>query len=77
MMLTSSRVDGARRREYCKLFEFGSALKFADTRSFKVEFGSPSVLLKNEKGFLRALVDESGDRDKLYAMVAAAGGSSA
>ncbi|KAM5539771.1 hypothetical protein V8D89_006584 [Ganoderma adspersum] len=37
-----------------------------------VEFGSPSELLKNEKGFLRALVDESGDRDKLYTMAAAA-----
>ncbi|PIL29334.1 ATP-binding cassette transporter [Ganoderma sinense ZZ0214-1] len=37
-----------------------------------VEFGSPSELLKNEKGFLRALVDESGDKDKLYEMAAAA-----
>ncbi|KAI0640442.1 P-loop containing nucleoside triphosphate hydrolase protein [Trametes meyenii] len=33
-----------------------------------VEFGKPSELLKNEKGFLRALVDESGDREKLYQM---------
>ncbi|KAM5539772.1 hypothetical protein V8D89_006585 [Ganoderma adspersum] len=41
-----------------------------------VEFGSPSELLKNEKGFLRAVVDESGDRDKLYAMAAAAEGQS-
>ncbi|KAI0758154.1 multidrug resistance-associated ABC transporter [Fomes fomentarius] len=32
------------------------------------EFGPPSELLKNEKGMLRALVDESGDRDKLYEM---------
>ncbi|KAM5539757.1 hypothetical protein V8D89_006570 [Ganoderma adspersum] len=37
-----------------------------------VEFGTPSELLRNEKGFLRALVDESGDKDNLYAMAAAA-----
>ncbi|KAH7922933.1 hypothetical protein BV22DRAFT_1197033 [Leucogyrophana mollusca] len=35
-----------------------------------VEFGSPAELLKNEEGMLRALVDESGDRDALYAMAA-------
>lgn len=34
----------------------------------QVEFGKPSELLENEKGLLRALVDESGDREKLYAM---------
>ncbi|KAH9939279.1 uncharacterized protein BXZ73DRAFT_99483 [Epithele typhae] len=33
-----------------------------------VEFGSPSELLKNEQGKLRALVDESGDKEKLYEM---------
>ncbi|KAJ6612652.1 P-loop containing nucleoside triphosphate hydrolase protein [Mycena sp. CBHHK59/15] len=33
-----------------------------------VEFDSPKVLLKNTKGKLRALVDESGDKEKLYAM---------
>ncbi|KAI1795060.1 hypothetical protein LXA43DRAFT_1080347 [Ganoderma leucocontextum] len=32
------------------------------------EFGSPVELLKNEKGMLRALVDESGDKEKLYEM---------
>ncbi|RDX55372.1 hypothetical protein OH76DRAFT_1428233 [Lentinus brumalis] len=32
------------------------------------EFGSPLDLLKNEKGMLRALVDESGDKEKLYEM---------
>ncbi|KAI0768312.1 P-loop containing nucleoside triphosphate hydrolase protein [Trametes elegans] len=37
-----------------------------------VEFGKPSELLKDEKGLLRALVDESGDREKLYAMAAGA-----
>ncbi|KAI0717852.1 P-loop containing nucleoside triphosphate hydrolase protein [Cerioporus squamosus] len=41
-----------------------------------VEFGKPNELLKNEKGLLRALVDESGDREKLYAMANAAAGAS-
>ena len=41
-----------------------------------MEFGKPSELLKNEKGMLRALVDESGDREKLYAMANATGSSS-
>ncbi|KAH9939277.1 uncharacterized protein BXZ73DRAFT_76000 [Epithele typhae] len=36
-----------------------------------VEFGAPTELLKNEKGTLRALVDESGDKEKLYDMVKA------
>ncbi|KAI0650859.1 multidrug resistance-associated ABC transporter [Trametes meyenii] len=40
------------------------------------EFGSPSELLQNEKGMLRALVDESGDKDALYAMAKAAAASS-
>ena len=31
-----------------------------------VEFDTPKNLLKNEKGFLRALVDESDDKDKLF-----------
>ena len=34
----------------------------------QAEFGAPSELLKNEKGVLRALVDESGDKEKLYEM---------
>ncbi|KAK7062494.1 ATP-binding cassette transporter [Favolaschia claudopus] len=33
-----------------------------------VEFDAPKELLKNPKGKLRALVDESGDKDNLYAM---------
>ncbi|KAJ7093000.1 hypothetical protein B0H15DRAFT_972793 [Mycena belliarum] len=33
-----------------------------------VEFDAPKVLLKNPKGKLRALVDESGDKESLYAM---------
>ncbi|KAI0746563.1 P-loop containing nucleoside triphosphate hydrolase protein [Daedaleopsis nitida] len=39
------------------------------------EFGKPSELLKNEKGLLRALVDESGDKEKLYTMATAASAS--
>ncbi|KII86961.1 hypothetical protein PLICRDRAFT_275537 [Plicaturopsis crispa FD-325 SS-3] len=35
-----------------------------------VEFDSPAALLQNENGMLRSLVDQSGDRDALYAMVA-------
>ncbi|KAH7319538.1 P-loop containing nucleoside triphosphate hydrolase protein [Rhizoctonia solani] len=33
-----------------------------------VEFDSPITLLQKEHGIFKALVDESGDRDKLYAM---------
>ncbi|KAH9848044.1 P-loop containing nucleoside triphosphate hydrolase protein [Lenzites betulinus] len=40
-----------------------------------VEFGKPSELLKNEKGLLRALVDESGDKEKLYGMANGASSS--
>lgn len=40
------------------------------------EFGKPSDLLKMEKGMLRALVDESGDKENLYAMAEGASVSS-
>ncbi|KAJ7668054.1 multidrug resistance-associated ABC transporter [Mycena rosella] len=36
-----------------------------------VEFGPPNELLRIQNGNLRALVDESGDRDALYAMAGA------
>ncbi|KAJ6589849.1 P-loop containing nucleoside triphosphate hydrolase protein [Mycena vulgaris] len=36
-----------------------------------VEFDSPKVLLKNKHGLLRALVDESGDKEALYEMAQA------
>ncbi|KAJ6521925.1 P-loop containing nucleoside triphosphate hydrolase protein [Mycena vulgaris] len=36
-----------------------------------VEFDSPKVLLKNKHGLLRALVDESGDKEVLYKMAQA------
>ena len=34
-----------------------------------VEFDSPEVLLQNEDSLLRALVEESADKDTLYATV--------
>ncbi|TCD61578.1 hypothetical protein EIP91_008233 [Steccherinum ochraceum] len=37
------------------------------------EFDKPSELLKNEKGLLRRLVDESGDRENLVAMASGSG----
>ena len=40
------------------------------TLCFQVEFGKPAELLQNEKGILRSLVDESGDKGNLYAMAA-------
>jgi ABC-type multidrug transport system fused ATPase/permease subunit len=33
-----------------------------------VEFDAPAALLKNDSGLLRALVEESADREELYAM---------
>lgn len=36
--------------------------------AWQVEFASPRELLKNKHGKLRALVDESEDRDVLLAM---------
>jgi ABC-type proline/glycine betaine transport system ATPase subunit len=40
-----------------------------------VEFDSPANLLKISDGYLRSLVDESGDRDVLYKMAEKAGKS--
>lgn len=34
----------------------------------QVEFDSPANLLKKENGFLRSLVEESGDKQHLYEM---------
>jgi ABC-type multidrug transport system fused ATPase/permease subunit len=36
-----------------------------------VEFDSPKVLLQKEDSFLRSLVDESADKELLYAMAGA------
>ncbi|KAJ7776222.1 P-loop containing nucleoside triphosphate hydrolase protein [Mycena metata] len=44
-------------------------LNYSWLTSAQVEFDSPKVLLQNERGFLRALVDESGDKEVLYQMV--------
>lgn len=41
----------------------------------QAEFGKPSELLKNEKGLLYALVNESGDKETLYAMAYGPAGS--
>lgn len=38
-----------------------------------VEFDSPKTLLNLNGGFFRSLVDESGDKDALYAMAADTG----
>ncbi|KAJ7743650.1 hypothetical protein B0H16DRAFT_1727689 [Mycena metata] len=36
-----------------------------------VEFDTPKKLLEDESGLLRALVDESGDKEALYKMAQA------
>ncbi|RXW21499.1 hypothetical protein EST38_g4368 [Candolleomyces aberdarensis] len=41
-----------------------------------VEFASPKVLLAKEKGFFKALVDESGDKDHFYEVAEKKGSSS-
>jgi hypothetical protein len=40
-----------------------------------MEFDKPSELLKNEKGLLYSLVNESGDKDLLYALARGEGRS--
>jgi hypothetical protein len=40
----------------------------AEWPHFQVEFDNPLDLLQNEKSLLRALVDESVDKDILYKM---------
>ena len=39
----------------------------------QVEFDKPSELLKIREGFLRKLVDESNDREKLHTMASESG----
>lgn len=43
----------------------------------QVEYGPPSELLKNEKGFLRALVDESADKEHLLSVASGKSGPAA
>jgi hypothetical protein len=38
------------------------------TQCCQVEFGRPSMLLEKEGGYLRALVDESADKDELLVL---------
>ena len=45
------------------------AIRGSSLTNEQVEFGEPADLLENEKGMLRALLDESGDKEELYAMV--------
>ena len=33
-----------------------------------VEYDAPNILLQKESGYLKSLVDESGDKEALYAM---------
>ncbi|KAI9056609.1 P-loop containing nucleoside triphosphate hydrolase protein [Trametes sanguinea] len=42
-----------------------------------VEYGKPAELLQKESGFLRSLVEESGDKERLYAMAMGAQASTA
>ena len=39
---------------------------FQLTQVMQVEFASPKELLAKEKGFFKALVDESGDKERFY-----------
>lgn len=63
-------TDGSR----CRMHREWPVRCFTDSNAadqlnpVQVEFGKPSELLENEKGLFRALVDESGDREKLYAI---------
>ena len=41
--------------------------------TFQVEFASPQELLAREKGFFKALVYESGDKDHFYEVAARMG----
>ena len=41
-----------------------------------VEFDAPRVLLEKENGYLKALIDESADREVLYAMAYGTGETS-
>lgn len=45
---------------------------YIDILQPQVEFDSPKELLKIKDGKLRALVEESGDREALYSMAGAA-----
>lgn len=64
-------VDGPRCRKDLEFFFHGPPTMREKDRSwytFQVEIGAPSALLKNHKGMLRALVDESDDRKASHPM---------
>ena len=59
-----------RRRRRCHNSQNTDFLQMVLDAGNIVEFDRPSQLLKNDKGMLRALVDDSGDKDNLIAMAA-------
>jgi hypothetical protein len=63
--LTCCAIDGPRRRPYRRC-SFVPVKLVTDLK--QVDYDSPKALLQNPKGKLRALVDESGEKEKLYAM---------
>ena len=44
-------------------------LRFLTESYFQADFDSPKTLLQKTDGFLKSLVDNSGDKDALCAMV--------
>lgn len=63
--------DGPRRRTYRELYITLSLILYTAHVILQVEFDSPQELLKIVDGKLRAWVEESGDREALYAMARA------
>jgi ABC-type multidrug transport system ATPase subunit len=55
--------------EPCLVYSLFKCLKMVLDAGRLVEFDTPTNLLKNEDGLLRALVDESDDRDALLKLV--------
>ena len=66
IFLTFDTADGVGRGENCK--HSRSVLSSVADHILQVEFDSPQALLKIKDGKLRSLVDESNDKDVLYAM---------
>ena len=69
-IFTFTSLDGAGCWSYRKSRNH-LTLEPCSFQSIQVEFGKPSELLENKKGFLRSLVDASGDKEKLYTMAGA------
>lgn len=64
---TDCVVDGPRCWSSCQCIA-SIILEYFTLTVPQVEFDKPSELLKKEGGKLRALVDESGDKEHLYDM---------